>query len=123
MRIFGVLFWLGMAVLLIQCGNSSAPEKKRSAISWPQLIKEIEVAWTANRPDSLRYREIKSILDKNGITLQDYRQFYREYTEKNPTKNLRLLTEVEKLLLEDLKQSARSPKPKKRAPAPALSQP
>ena len=97
-----------MLLFVVQCHRSSSTEKGLKGIAWPQVIKDMEIAWSANQPDSVRYREIKSIFDKHGVTLPEYRLFYREYVNKNLGKNIKLLKAVENLLIEDLKKTAES---------------
>ena len=102
MRIFGMV--LLIFVLLSGCSQKTEVKEKKP---WDKIVKEIEETIALEEPDSLKYQQLKKIFEDNEISIDDYRNFYQEYVEQDPLKNLALIEKIESLLTQDYNQTAR----------------
>ncbi|MEJ2537876.1 MAG: hypothetical protein P8048_12655 [Calditrichia bacterium] len=102
MRIFGIV--LLIFVLLSGCSQKTEVKEKKP---WDKIVKEIEETIALEEPDSVKYQRIQKIFEDNQITIEDYRNFYQEYVEQDPLKNLALIEKIESLLTQDYNQTAR----------------
>lgn len=102
MRIIEIV--LLIFVLLSGCSQKSEVKEKQP---WDEIVKAIEETMTLEEPDSVKYRQIQKIFEDNQITFEDYRDFYQEYVEQDPLKNLSLIQKIETLLTQDYNQTAR----------------
>ena len=102
MRIFGI--FLLIFVLLSGCSQKTEVKEKKP---WDKIVKEIEETIALEEPDSVKYQRIQKIFEDNQITIEDYRNFYQEYVEQDPLKNLALIEKIESLLTQDYNQTAR----------------
>ena len=102
MRIFGIV--LLIFVLLSGCSQKTEVKEKKP---WDKIVKEMEETIALEEPDSVKYQRIQKIFEDNQITIEDYRNFYQEYVEQDPLKNLALIEKIESLLTQDYNQTAR----------------
>ncbi|MFN2127648.1 MAG: hypothetical protein ACK2TU_07285 [Anaerolineales bacterium] len=102
MRIFGMV--LLIFVLLSGCSQKTEVKEKKP---WDKIVKEMEETIALEEPDSVKYQRIQKIFEDNQITIEDYRNFYQEYVEQDPLKNLALIEKIESLLTQDYNQTAR----------------
>ena len=102
MRIFGI--FLLIFVLLSGCSQKTEVKEKKP---WDKIVKEMEETIALEEPDSVKYQRIQKIFEDNQITIEDYRNFYQEYVEQDPLKNLALIEKIESLLTQDYNQTAR----------------
>ncbi len=91
-------------VILSGCAQKSEVKEKKP---WDEIIKGLEETLALPEPDSIKYQRIEKIFADNRVTLEDYRNFYQEYIEQEPLKNLALIEKVESLLTQDYNQTAR----------------
>lgn len=91
-------------VLLSGCSQKTEVKEKQP---WDKIVKEIEETMTLEEPDSVKYQQIQKIFDEYQVSFKDYHNFYQEYVEQDPLKNLALIQKIETLLTQDYNQTAR----------------
>jgi len=102
MRIIEII--LLFFILLLGCSEKTEIKEKKP---WDRIVKEIEETIALQEPDSVKYQQIQKIFKDNKITIKDYQNFYQEYVEQDPLKNLALIQNIETLLTQDYNQAAR----------------
>ncbi|MFZ0389897.1 MAG: hypothetical protein WAN36_05515 [Calditrichia bacterium] len=91
-------------IFFFACGEKTA---KPHLDKWERVLTDVAKLQSSGGADSTKLRKFAEILQENNITLQEYREFYRTYYEKNPLKSLSLLKTAEGALTQELQTAAK----------------
>ncbi len=94
-----IIFCLGIFTIFTGCHSGGKTPVQHS---WDSILKEIEVTNSLQISDSLKAERIKNTFEKYAVTMDDYRQFYRESIENGNFNHLNLLKQIEKSISQDM---------------------